>query len=257
MKAALAQMNICFEDKQKNISEVEKYLIHALENDADIIFFPEMTLTGFSMNVGITGEENNETVNSMKMLSKKYNIAIGFGWVKKFEEKGENHYTVVSPEENMLADYVKIHPFSYSGEDNYFHAGNSLSSFTYRDKKISVFICYDLRFPEIFQSASKESDVIVIAANWPQKRSLHWKILLQARAVENQSWILGVNCYGTQQGTLYSGNSRIIMPDGTICSEINDKEGLIYSTIEKETELIRNIFPVKKDRRTELYRALI
>ncbi len=257
MKTALAQMNIRFEDKQANISEVERYITEASQNDVNIIFFPEMTLTGFSMNVSKTWEENNETINIFKKLSKKYCIAVGFGWVNKTGEKGENHYTVVSPEEIILADYVKIHPFSYSGEDKYFNAGNSLSSFTYMERKISIFICYDLRFPEIFQAASKESDVIVIAANWPEKRSSHWKILLEARAVENQSWILGVNCFGRQQETSYSGNSRIIMPDGTVYAEINEKEGLIYSSIDNESEMIRNNFSVKKDRKPELYRTLI
>lgn len=253
MKAALCQLNIEFENREKNIINAEKYIAEAAGAGADIIFFPEMTLTGFSMNVNKTGEENNETIELMRSLALDNRTAVGIGWVKKAGDKSENHYSVISDKGEMLADYTKIHPFSYSGEDRYYNAGDALASFEYRGKKISIFICYDLRFPEIFQAASAESEIIVVAANWPEKRSYHWETLLAARAIENQSWILGVNCTGTQLGQYYNGSSRVIMPDGTVSDSIKDREGLIFADINDEAAEFRRAFPVKKDRKNELY----
>lgn len=256
MKTALAQINIRFEDKTANEDTVRKYIKEAADNSADIVFFPEMTFTGFTMDVQKNGDLNGETIDKIRQMSYSYNVAVGFGWIKRAGEKGENHYTVISPRGEILADYVKMHPFSYSSEDKYYNAGNSLSSFTYLGKRISVFICYDLRFPEIFQAASEESEIIAVAANWPERRREHWKALLKARGIENQSWILGVNCFGDQQELHYSGDSSIIKPDGTIASEINNAEGIIYAEIGDEVKDVRNGFPVKHDRRTELYKKL-
>ncbi len=256
MKAALVQMDICFENKQKNTETALGYIREAACSGADIVLFPEMTLTGFSMNTALTAEENSETADLMKKAASENGIAVGFGWVKRSGEKAENHYTVASADGEILSDYVKIHPFSYSGEDRYFNAGDKLSSFTLCGKKISVFICYDLRFPEIFQAASEESEVIIVAANWPERRSEHWKVLLRARAIENQSWILGVNCFGTQQNLYYSGNTCAVRPDGTTAASVDDTAGIIYAEISDECRRAREGFPVKKDRRTELYRGL-
>lgn len=257
MKAALCQLGIKFEDREANIIRAEKYIRESAEAGADIVFFPEMTLTGFSMNVEKTGEEKNETIELMKNFAVKYGIAAGFGWVKKAGNKGENHYSAVSSSGKLLADYIKIHPFSYSGEDRYYDAGEKLVSFEYCGKKISFFICYDLRFPELFQAASAESEIIVVAANWPEKRVYHWETLLAARAIENQSWFLGVNCYGTQLNQYYNGSSRVIMPDGTVCESISDREGLIFADINDEAEEFRSSFPVKKDRKNEFYSRLL
>ncbi len=255
MQISLVQLDIKYESYEQNMESVQKYIIEASQKGSDIIFFPEMTFTGFSMNVEKNAELCKNTIERVKEMAYG-RIAVGFGWVKQTEEKGENHYTVISPDGTVLADYVKMHPFSYSGEDKYYNAGSKLSSFIYCGKKISIFICYDLRFPEIFQAASKDSEVIVVAANWPERRSDHWKTLLKARAIENQSWILGVNCYGNQQELHYSGDSSIIMPDGTIEAAINNAEGMISVVIGDEMETARNNFPIKHDRRTELYKKL-
>lgn len=257
MKAAVCQPDIVYEGKMVNLINAEKYISEASENSSDIIFFPEMTLTGFSMDISETGDREKESIKLMSSLAKKYNIAIGFGWAALKGDKGENHYSVIAPDESILSDYIKIHPFSYTGEDKFFNAGNEISTFCFRGKKISTFICYDLRFPEIFQAASRDSDIIVVAANWPEKRIAHWDILLRARAVENQSWVLGVNCFGDQPGNHYNGSSAVILPDGTVSANIIGREGIIYAEIGDEADNARKEFPVKKDRRPDLYREMI
>lgn len=256
MKIGLVQLDIRYESENLNLNNVKKYISEASQKCNDIVFFPEMSFTGFSMNVSKNADSDGKIIERMKKLSYNYKIAIGFGWSKKAGEKGENHYTVVAPDGGVLADYIKMHPFSYGHEDKYYNAGDCLSSFEYCGKKLSVFICYDLRFPEIFQAASEESEVIVVAANWPDKRRDHWKTLLKARAIETQSWILGVNCCGDQQDLHYSGDSSIIKPDGTIFSEISNSEGMISAVIGDEAKKVRSSFPVKNDRKTDLYKKL-
>lgn len=257
MKAAICQLDIKYECKDENIISAEKMIKEAAEKKADIIFFPEMTLTGFSMNVPVCGEENNETVFLMKKKAEEYGIAVGFGWIKKTGCLGENHYTVFSSKGEELADYIKMHPFSYSGEDKHYKAGECIVTFEMLGKKIGLFICYDLRFPEIFQAASKEAEIIVVAANWSEKRISHWNKLIEARAVENQCWMIGVNCFGDQNGLHYNGSSRAVDPQGDTVVSIEDKQGIIFCDIDDSAEKTRKVFPMKKDRKILLYKNLL
>ncbi len=256
MRVSLCQLNIAFENKKINTLSVEKFICQSAEMDADIVFFPEMTLTGFSMNVSVIGDKNSETVDLMKRLCDKYKIAVGFGWVKSLSGMGENHYTVVDRNAKVVSDYIKIHPFSYSGENKYYYPGESVSMFEMCGKKISTFVCYDLRFPEIFRAVSMECEIIAAAANWPKQRISHWKKLLEARAVENQCWMLGVNCVGEQQGSVYNGCSRIVSPMGDVVCSLENEEGILVYDLSDEASELRKNFPVNKDRRTELYREL-
>lgn len=256
MRIALYQMHIAWEDKNTNIAKLEEQLKAAEQKKIDAIFLPEMSFTGFSMNTDVTKEAGEETILRMKQLSAKYNIAIGFGWVKDCRQKSENHYTVVDKNGNLLSDYAKLHPFSYSGEDMKFQGGERLSSFMLEGVPCSNFICYDLRFPEIFQIASKAADVIILPANWPAKRSNHWKTLLQARAIENQAYVLAINCVGQIDSLYYSGDSCVINPDGQIIEMLSDEEGLIIYDLSDDVEQYRSSFPVKKDRREALYQML-
>lgn len=249
-------MHIEWEDKLANLAKLEEQLKVASEKQADVLFLPEMSFTGFSMNTDVTKEADVKTVERVSTLARQYRVAIGFGWVKDCGQKAENHYTIVDKSGACLSDYAKLHPFSYSGEDQKFRGGDKLVSFVLNDVPCSSVICYDLRFPEIFQLASKTAHVIVVPANWPAKRSSHWKILLQARAIENQVYILATNCVGQIDGLYYSGDSCVINPDGQVQEMLSDEEGLIIYDLEDDVEQYRSRFPVKKDRREDLYAAL-
>lgn len=254
MKIELCQTNIVWENKKENIIKAEKIF---KSSKSELLLFPEMSFTGFSMNTDLTGEKNYYTIIKMKEICKKYNKSAGFGWVYKDDDGGENHYTFVDNEGSMISDYVKIHPFSYSGEDKYFIGGDRISVFSFMGFKISSFICYDLRFPEVFAAASKKADIITVAANWPASRAYHWKTLLRARAIENMCYIFAVNCVGNMGGQYYSGDSCIIRPDGSIVDELSDKEGFVRVDIENDVENYRKAFPVRNDRREELYLRLM
>ena len=253
MRLALAQFDIIFEDKLKNKETVLQFINHAVSEKVDMILFPEMSLTGFSMHTSIVGEFHNETVEFFKEISSKFNITIGFGYVEGTSDS-KNKYSVVSPPGTELVNYAKIHPFSFGLESKYYKGGEEINTFKAFDFTICPFICYDLRFPEIFQIASKTATLITVAANWPVQRREHWITLLQARAIENQCYIAGVNRCGKDKWLTYSGDSMIIDPQGNIISSLYMEEGLVIADIfpEQVTELREN-FKLKDDRKETLY----
>lgn len=253
MKAALAQTNILWEDKEENLLRAKKWLREAKKQEAQLLCFPEMSFTGFSMQTEKTAESEGGTVRLMQKMAHEYRIAIGFGWVEKTEGKARNHYTVAD-EAGILSDYVKVHPFSYSGENRYFEAGEALSVFQMGGLRIGTLLCYDLRFPEPFQILAETCDLIIVAANWPEGRREHWKCLLQARAIECQVYLAGVNCCGRQKGLPYAGDSCIFAPDGKRIAGFLEGEGLLTARIREDTKEYRKEFPVRADRRWELYR---
>lgn len=249
MKIQLCQTNIIWENKELNLKKAEKIIENS---QCDMLLFPEMSFTGFSNNTSVTGESDSFTVNKLKDFSLKYNKTLGFGWVYKASEKAENHYTFVS-NGNVLADYAKIHPFSYGGEDEFFVGGNDLTVFEYKGFKFAPLICYDLRFPEIFQAVSKKADIITVAANWPASRSEHWKTLLKARAIENMCYIVAVNCVGAIGGLDYSGDSCVITPNGDVIDMLSGAEGSVICDINNDVADYRKKFPTKDDRKVQLY----
>lgn len=280
MKIALCQLAIEFEKKEANTRRVISFMEQARSAGADLVLFPEMSLTGFSMNISFAGEKNRESLERMRAEAERIGIAVGFGWTALVDQKtgaapceivngasghvdmarnsllGENHYTVINREGEVLSDYVKMHPFSYSGEDRYFAKGDQVVHFELSGIPFSGFICYDLRFPEIFQAVSDRAHVIIVAADWPGSRREHWQCLLRARAIENQCYILGINSVGDQNGLHYTGDSCVILPDGTVAEQLADAEGFILYDLTDDVEAYRQSFPVKKDRRQQLYAKL-
>lgn len=254
MKLALAQMNIIWENKQANLRRMEAAVGEA---KADLIVFPEMSLTGFSMHTDVTAEKNGESVEKVKALAEKYGTNIGFGWVKKTDALCENHYSIAAPDGDFLLDYVKLHPFSYSGEAQYFQGGDHVCIGRVAGFSVGAAICYDLRFPELFRAMTPEAELIVVPANWPDRRSAHWNALLPARAIENQCYIAAVNCCGDMGGQSYAGDSCLYAVDGRLVApvvkrlsdSVCDAEALLLYELENDVQAIRAAFPVMKDRR--------
>lgn len=287
MILGLVQSNIVWEKKQENTEKMRKYIelfnAHAKDCAGErLLLFPEMSLTGFSMNTEMTAELHKETVHAVHQLSGAYNVSLGVGWVQGADGKAlcENHYSIITPDGGDILDYAKLHPFSYSGEDRFFRGGDRLCACQFGDMRIGVAICFDLRFPEIFQILSDCVDMIVVPANWPEKRSRHWRTLLEARAIENQCYIAGINCCGMMDDTYYSGDSclydaggGLVVPEvdismkdtetgagdisdaaGAIC--FADEERLLIYHIKNNVSSVRETFPVKAERRNELYGKL-
>ena len=256
MKFAIAQMDIQFEAQSENLLVAEQWIASAAKANADCILLPEMSFTGFSMKVSLLHELGSNAFANMQQLSQEYDIAIGFGWVKRNANGlGENHYTILQKNGSVLTDYVKIHPFSYGQEHLFYQGGTSIVNAILYDIPISILICYDLRFPEVFRAAAKNTSLIIVPANWLSVRNAHWKVLLQARAIENQIYVLGVNCVGTQGIYHFFGGSCLINPEGKTILECNNKAGLYFTEIVNDTAQFRENFPTWKDARPELYRT--
>ena len=248
MKIALCQSAIKYEDKNFNIDTAKGSIKLASECGDDMILFPEMSFTEFSMNTDKTKENNRETLAAMSDIAKKNHIAVGFGWVLDCGEKAKNMYTVLDKNGKILAEYAKIHPFSFAGEDRFFEGGKDICRFEYMGVKIGIAICYDLRFPYVF---SADCDLMLVPANWPKSRMDHWLALLKARAIENQFYIAGVNCTGVQDKTEYNGNSCVFDPNGEELVRLENSTGIIRTNIDIAwVQSVRLAFPVRQDRIT-------
>lgn len=262
MNIALVSLNQLWEDKVSNYNQCKNYIINASNRNANLIIFPEMTLTGFSMNIKKNAEEDNssETIKKFIQLAKEYNIAIIFGLtIKSTLNKGLNTAIFIDNNGDIKSKYVKIHPFSFANEDKYFTSGEDLKKINYFNFDLSLTICYDLRFPEIYSALAKDCNLIINIANWPRKRIDHWKVLLKARAIENQIYLIGVNRTGKDGNNLeYIESSDIISPNGEILSPIFKDEKLKIYTVDKNyIQDFKNNFNTTKDRKTDLYKKVL
>lgn len=252
MKIALTQMDIIWENPAENQKTCQRLTEEASRNNCNWIIFPEMTLTGFTMNP----EPFRETITTsptkafFQQLSTDYNINIAFGYIAEKNDKNYNHLVCVEHGKTIL-EYAKIHPFSYGDESKHYTGGDEILITNLIDGAacLSGFICYDLRFPEVFQVASEQATVIFVIANWPEARIAHWYTLLQARAIENQCFIMGVNRTGEGNGLQYIPSSVAFNPYGERLTPESTDE-LLYIDIQPElAELYRKEFPVREDRK--------
>ena len=254
MKIALIQLDIEWEAKEENYKRAEFFAERASREKCDIIIFPEMFNTGFSMNVSAIAEEGNGKTNSaLSEMAQKYGIYIiaGFPIKEPSEAKGRNIAAVYDRKGKRITSYTKMHPFSLLDEDKYYAAGSDTVTFDIDGMTSGVFICYDLRFPEIFRKVAGDVQAIFVIANWPASRREHWETLLKARAIENQCFIIGVNRTGTDgNGIHYPGASRVFDPSGNAVCAGNDKDEFIVCEFDPAKAVeTRSRFPFLKDMR--------
>ncbi len=257
MKIALVQLDIVWESKKINCERAEGFIKKASHEKCDIVVFPEMFNTGFSMNVStIAEDEDDETASVLSDMAKRYEVNLIAGFPAKAfdDEKGENTAVIFGRKGELIARYVKIHPFSFASEDQYYTAGNNTVIFNIEGMSASIFICYDLRFPEVFRSIAKDIQAVFVIANWPSSRKEHWVTLLKARAIENQCFIIGVNRTGTDgNGIHYPGASRVFDPSGTeICSGNDTNEFITCMINPRGVAETRARFPFLRDMRLSL-----
>lgn len=259
MKIGLAQIDMGFEERERAMALCRGMLAEAGEQGADLVVFPEMTLTGFTLRPEAFGElrQGSESIAFFRAEARKNNTAVCFGMPVHENGISTNHCIVLSKTGEVLADYAKIHPFSYGAEAKHYTGGSKICTCALEGVPYAPFICYDLRFPEIFQIASQKSWLVSVIANWPVSRIAHWKALLQARAIENQCFLIGVNRCGSGGGLEYSGDSLLFSPGGELLAAAEPGSGLTVAEIHpKDVPALREKFPFKADRRPELYHML-
>ena len=248
MKISIIQPDTVWENKSRNFENLA-VLISPLYNKTDIVILPEMFNTGFSMDPEHFNESPGaETFIWLKEVARKGNFGICGSYMVNEKSRFYNRLVFVTPE-NEFWYYDKRHLFSMGDEDKFFSAGKSRLVFTYRDIRISPYICYDLRFP-VWSRNRNEYDLAIYVTNWPESRAEVWKTLLQARAIENQCYVAGSNRIGTDgNGIKYRGDSLIISPRGEIITSAETNEECSISADLSFPELydFRKKFPVFDD----------
>ncbi|MBI4616465.1 MAG: carbon-nitrogen family hydrolase [Planctomycetes bacterium] len=260
MKVALLQWDIAWEKKEQNYQIVERLIAQAKEKEPDLVVLPEMFATGFSMHVEEIGEApGGPTFRFLHEMARKHRIYIVGGLVEKGIDKGRNVAVAFDPEGGLLGKYGKIHPFSHQRENRHYEAGNEVAVFEMGAFKTAIFLCFDLRFPELFRCATfRGATLFVVPANWPSSRSHHWQTLLAARAIENQAYCIGVNRTGKAYEELaYPGMSMVVDPTGQVVATGGQREGVVFATIDAgQVENSRKNLPFLEDARPKLYAAL-
>lgn len=259
MKIGICQTDIVREKPEHNLLVAKHCIELCSQKGARLVLFPEMSFTGYYRNPKDIACDYNGGYffNTISGYTEKYGVYIGFGFVGLRDEKFYNRYEIVAPDGRIVCDYNKIHPFSYDGEDEFYTSGDELKLCEIDGVKVCPLICYDLRFPEIFQVASEKADLIVVPANWGGRRKSHWDILLPARAVENQCYIAGINRVGTTDDNFYAGNSALINPMGEVVERLGESEGYVIANVDRQVvTAFRESFPAKKDRKPKLYRDI-
>jgi predicted amidohydrolase len=251
MQVACCQLDIVWENKPANHAKVRILLDRAAPPRGSLVALPEMFATGFSMDVKtITDTSSRETYEFLSRTAANYGVFLAAGIVQNAgESRGRNECVVFSPSGDSVAQYCKIHPFSYAGETNHYVSGEQITFFDWHEFTVSPFICYDLRFPEIFRAAVVQgAQLFVVIANWPASRVRHWITLLKARAIENQAYVMGVNRCGNDPKLSYSGHSMIIDPRGEVLADAGEDEGVISAEIDAEAlAQYRREFPFLND----------
>jgi len=230
------QFDIAWEDKPANFATVRRLLGWSRPARDSLVALPETFNTGFSLNAdAILESEGGETHQFLAATAREFGVYLmGSAPIRDAAGRGHNRALVFSPAGELLAFYDKMHPFSPANEASCYAAGGQPVSFRWGECTVSPFICYDVRFPEIFRAAAAKwrPELFVVIANFPDKRIRHWTRLLQARAIENQAYVIGVNRVGTDPQLSYNGHSLIIDPQGEIIADAAEKEGVIQTRLD-------------------------
>ena len=210
MKITLIQDTIHWANKTANLQKTEKQLAE-LAGKTNLVVLPEMFTTGFCTDqLELAETMEGETVRNLQKWAQTYNLAITGSFIANENDKIFNRGFFVFPD-GKIETADKRHLFSIGGEDLYFSTGAKKLIINYCGFNIRLLVCYDVRFPVWARNVNNEYDLLIYVANFPKSRINNWDILLQARAVENQAYVCGVNCVGTDGlGIDYNGHSTLL-----------------------------------------------
>jgi omega-amidase len=250
------QANIEWEDKDANFTKIRSLLDDGNIQPESLIVLPETFSTGFSMNLKVTARnEPGQTESFLSDLAKDRKCWVTGGLIEPTSEdqKGSNRSVTFSPDGKKLASYGKIQPAAVYREDEVHEPGDRVDVFTLGSFLACPLICYDLRFPELFRiGMQKGATLFIVIACWPKIRIEHWVSLLKARAIENLSYVIGINRVGSDPNLEYGGRSLVIDPKGEILADGGEGECVLEMEIDPAfVDKWREEFPVLKHARHE------
>ena len=246
MKIAVAQISCSLGDPRANLLKVRDFSARAKQADADLIVFPEMIDTGYSMPViqANAASWTDGFVPELQEIARKLSIAIVSGLSERDGASIYNSQVFVDQQGNIISKYRKTHLFAVAPieEHKCFSPGDAFTSFAFAGLRFGFSICYDLRFPEMYRKLviEQNANALIVSSAWPFPRVEHFRTLAMARAIENQSYVIAANRVGTDDGVSFCGTSAIIDPSGIIIASASpDREELIQAELSQE--LVRSI----------------
>jgi predicted amidohydrolase len=263
MKVAAAQASFAPGALAENLDKISLFAGRAREAGAELIVFPEMCDTGYSMakiRQHATSWSGDGAVPQLQELARNLSIAIVCGVSERDGEAIYNSQVVLDRSGQIIAKYRKTHLFAPApiAEHLCFSPGDCFSDFSIAPFRFGLSICYDLRFPEVYRTlaAVHHVNAFVISSAWPFPRGEHFRTLAAARAIENQCYVIAANQVGTSEGTTFCGTSAIIDPYGVVLAAASqDREELIQADLSNEVlQSVRDRLKVFEDRRADLYR---
>jgi predicted amidohydrolase len=257
MIVAGLQLDIAWEDPEENFRRADALAEAAVQAGARLLVLPEMFATGFAVRSEAVPSHAETIRGWLSELAARHGVWVLGGYAEPGDPKPFNSCSLLSPDGDERLHYSKIHPFSLAGEQANYAGGETIQTIEVEGVRVTPFICYDLRFPEIFRAAAADTDLFVVVANWPERRSAAWRTLLAARAIDVQAWLLGVNRVGESEGVTHSGDSALVDPMGQVVSELAHQVGTVIGEVDvARVAEIRDRFGFLDDRRPELYRRL-
>ena len=256
MKVAAIQHDVVWEDGPATRARLVPLIQHAVNGGARLVVLTEMYATGFSMNTD-TMAESPGGPNEQFLIDQARTHGVWLvGSISQWQpapagpDRRAQNVAVLAGPTGQLHRYAKVHPFSYSGEDKRYAPGTELLTVSVEDLRVSIFVCYDLRFADEFWQLAHDTDLYLVVANWPEPRREHWRALLRARSIENQAYLVGVNRVGVGDGISYTGDSVILDPLGRPLAEASLSETVLLCDLDPaEVKRVRDRFPFLADRR--------
>jgi predicted amidohydrolase len=246
LTATLIQCELAWEQPADNRTQIGQ-IISRLDHPTDLVVLPEMFTTGFSMNALANAEAvGGATEQWLRKLARKYDCAVTGSIAVREDNAVYNRMLFATPD--GVAHYDKRHLFRMAGEHKRYQGGRRRVIVNWRDWRILLQVCYDLRFP-VFSRNREDFDLMLYVANWPATRRLHWRRLLQARAIENQACVIGVNRIGSDaRGLDYSGDSLAVAGDGELVRDLQNENGAARVTMSSAAlQSYRESFPCQLD----------
>ncbi len=216
LRVALCEYDIGWHQPDASLSRANVLVSRAASGGARLIVLPEMCSTGFTMEPEQWGESpGGPAYEKLSALARRHDVWIIAGLATRGAGAFQNLAVAFDPSGNVAGTYAKQRLFAYGEEHDHYVPGHSPLTLNIDGIRVSPFVCYDLRFPELFRAVARSTDLMVVIANWPAARRAHWDALLLARAIENLSYVVGVNRTGVAGGITYDGGSAAYDPWGT------------------------------------------
>jgi predicted amidohydrolase len=253
MRVALVQHDVAFEEPATTCGHLAPLVEAATRQGAQLVVLTEMFASGYSMAAEKVAEPATGGVGARFLLDMAAATGAAVcGSLPMRRDGGSlpvNRFICAFPDGTTVG-YNKVHPFSYAGEDEHYGAGTSVSTFHWDGTALTPFVCYDLRFADLFWALATSTDCYLVVANWPSTRQAHFRALAVARAIENQAYVLATNRVGTGGGVDYAGGTIAVGPLGEVVAEAGEgEETLIVDVSAARVEEVRAAYPFLRDRR--------